>query len=196
MVRSLPRAAAQWGTSMIEVLVTIVIIAFGLLGLAGLQSRMQVSEVESYQRAQALMLLNDMANRIETNRNSAVVSGYVTTGATPAYYGSGMTCPTTSGTLLQTDVKDWCLALQGAAEVEGAGASKLGAVIGGRGCVESLGNREYLVTVAWQGMVPLTAPPASVTCGQNLYDGPTGAACTGDLCRRVVTTVVRLAALK
>ena len=49
---------------MIEVLVTMVIIAFGLLGMAGLQMRMQTSEMESYQRSQALLLLNDMANRI------------------------------------------------------------------------------------------------------------------------------------
>ena len=69
----------QRGTTMPEVLVTIVIVAIGLLGLAGLQSRLQVSEMESYQRAQALMLLNDMANRITTNRN--VAASYVTAGS-------------------------------------------------------------------------------------------------------------------
>ncbi len=180
------QAALQRGVSMIEVLVTIVIIAFGLLGMAGLQSRLQVAEVESYQRAQALMLLNDMANRLATNR--AAAASYVTT-AVP----SSTTCPTATGTLQQNDLREWCLALQGAAEV--SGSSKLGAVIGGRGCVESLGSSEYLVTVAWQGLVPLSAPPTSVSCGLNLYNGPTGSNCVNDLCRRVVTTVVRIAAL-
>ncbi|HEY0563491.1 MAG TPA: prepilin-type N-terminal cleavage/methylation domain-containing protein, partial [Methylophilus sp.] len=50
----------QQGSTLLEVLITIVILAIGLLGLAGLQSRLHVSEMESYQRAQALVLLNDM----------------------------------------------------------------------------------------------------------------------------------------
>ena len=56
------RASRQAGTSLVEVLVTIVITAIGLLGLAGMQSRLQTSEMESYQRAQALLLLEDMAS--------------------------------------------------------------------------------------------------------------------------------------
>ena len=40
----------QRGSTMLEVLVTIAILAVGLLGLAGLQSRLQVSEMESYQQ--------------------------------------------------------------------------------------------------------------------------------------------------
>ena len=47
------------GVSLIEVLVTIVILAVGLLGLAGLQMRLQSSEVEAYQRTQASLLLED-----------------------------------------------------------------------------------------------------------------------------------------
>lgn len=180
---------AQTGTSMIEVLVTIVIIAFGLLGMAGLQSRMQVSEVEAYQRAQALLLLNDMANRIATNRNAA--ASYVTGSAV----GADSNCATDfSGTSIPTvDKREWCLALQGAAELEGT--SKLGAMIGGRGCVDDLGSGEYMITIAWQGMVPLSAPPGSVACGADLYNGTTGAKCSDDLCRRVVTTIVRIASL-
>lgn len=188
-----PFAHSVRGVSMIEVLVTIVILAFGLLGMAGLQSRLQVSEMEAYQRAQALVLLNDMANRIETNRNASVVPNYVTTSASPAYLGSGMTCPAAGATLQSQDLNQWCNALQGAAEV--ASSNKLGAVVGGRGCVDSLGNGEYLVTIAWQGLIPLSAPPASVACGKDLYNGAAGSVCVNDLCRRVVTTVVRIAPL-
>ena len=61
---------------MLEVFITIVILTIGLLGLAGLQSRLQASEMEAYQRAQALILLNDMASRIATNRANA--ASYVT----------------------------------------------------------------------------------------------------------------------
>ncbi len=48
-----------------------VILAIGLLGLVGLQGRLHVTQVESYQRAQALILLQDMSNRIALNRNDA-----------------------------------------------------------------------------------------------------------------------------
>lgn len=172
----------QRGTSMIEVLVTIVILTIGLLGLAGLQSRLQVSEMEAYQRSQALILLNDMASRIAANRNNAATYVDGTT------FGAGMICPATTATTLQRDQNEWCNALQGAAET--SGTSKVGAMVGGRGCVENLGSGEYLVTVAWQGLAPISAPPAGVACGVDSYNG--GTSCVNNLCRRTVTTIVRI----
>ncbi len=176
------------GATMIEVLVTLVIIAFGLLGMVGLQLRLQVSEMESYQRSQALLLLNDMASRISTNRGNA--ASYLTTAANPL--GAGMTCPTTTSTVAQQDAGEWCNALQGAGEL--SGTSKVGAMVGGRGCVESVGG-DYLITVAWQGLTSISAPPSSVACGANSYNGVTGTTCANDLCRRAVTTIVRIANL-
>jgi type IV pilus assembly protein PilV len=80
--------------------------------------------------------------------------------------------------------------LQGAAEVSASGNA--GAMLGARGCVEQLPDDDFLVTVAWQGVAPLSAPPASLACGAGQYDD---AACGADLCRRAVTTVVRVASL-
>jgi type IV pilus assembly protein PilV len=72
----------------------------------------------------------------------------------------------------------------------------VGTVIGGRGCVEDLGNNEYLITVAWQGLVPISAPPDGIACGKDLYNGdPTTSPCKDDLCRRTVTTLVRIGSL-
>jgi type IV pilus assembly protein PilV len=183
------RAYLQSGTSLIEVLVTVVIVSTGLLGLAGMQSRMQVSQVESYQRSQALVLLDDMANRIAANRHAA--ADYVTDPSQPL--GIGVTCPTTgSGATRQAiDTAQWCIELQGAAET--LGGANAGAMIGGRGCIETISTNEYLVAVAWQGQAPVSAPPAGVTCAAGLYDD--GVACVSDRCRRVVTTVVRMASL-
>ena len=175
----------QRGTTLIEALVTLLVVAFGLFGLVGLQARMQASEMESYQRSQALILLNDMASRIAINRRTA--ASYVTS----APLGADAACPTATGTRQQVDAKEWCDALQGAAEV--SGGSKLGTVIGGRGCVEDMGNNEYLVTVAWQGLGPISAPPAGVACGKGQYDS--GTTCTDDKCRRAVTTLVRIGSL-
>lgn len=178
----------QRGLTLIELLVSILIISVGLLGLAKLQARMQLSDMESYQRAQALLLLNDISSRMTANPGNA--GSYVTGSASPI--GTGMSCPTSSATRQQSDISDWCNSLQGAAEV-GGGNVKAGAMLGGRGCIESLGSGQYLVTVAWQGMSPISAPPAGVACGAGNYDG--GSGCSNDLCRRVVTTVVRVATL-
>lgn len=177
----------QKAFSLIEVLVTMVILAVGLLGVAGLQSRLQQSEMEAYQRSQALILLDDMASRLAANRN--VAGSYVTGSSSPL--GVGMSCPTAIASQLERDRKEWCESLQGAAET--SGSSRVGAMLGGRGCVESLGSGQYLLTVAWQGLGALTAPPSGVACGANSYNNTSN--CAGDLCRRVVTSIVRVAAL-
>jgi len=77
---------AQAGALLIEVLVTIVVVVIGILGLLQLHSRLQKSEMESYQRSQAMMLVNDMASRISTNRYNALE--YVTVNP----LGSGFNC--------------------------------------------------------------------------------------------------------
>lgn len=172
----------QSGLTMIEVLVSIVIIAFGLLGLAGLQSRAQVAENESYQRVQALVLLRDMADRINTNR--AAASSYVTGTASPLGNGSTKDC-SAPATTTDIDLCQWDTALKGAAE--SAGGANVGAMIGARGCVTSPAANQYLVQVVWQGLASTAAPPGSIACGQNLYGD--------DALRRAVTTVVQIGTL-
>jgi len=183
------------GITLVEVLVTLVILAIGLLGLVGLQARVQILQIESYQRAQALMLLNDMAGRIANNRNNAAAYATGPLGS-PTPVGVGMTCPTSTASRRDTDIGEWCNALQGASETQGVN-NNVGAMVGGRGCVENMTNGAYLVTVAWQGLAPISAsaPPVGVECGRTLYNGGTGSSCAGDLCRRAVTSVVQIATL-
>jgi len=180
---------SQRGVTLVEVLVTLVILAIGLLGLVALQARVQVLQAESYQRAQALMLLKDMAGRIANNRNGA--ADYVTGADAPLGAGEG-DCPGPGATREEADLAEWCAALQGAGET--LGGSNVGAMVGGRGCVEDVGPGEFLVTVAWQGLAPIAAPPESVACGAGLY-GADDTPCAGDVCRRVVTTVVVIPSL-
>ncbi len=64
--------ALQKGFSMLEVLITLVIIAVALLGTAGLQI-IAIRMGQSGQfRTQAVFLASDMAERIESNKASAV----------------------------------------------------------------------------------------------------------------------------
>ena len=167
-------------------LITLVIVAFGLLGVAGLQYRAQMSQMETYQREQALILLADMSSRIATNR--AAAASYIRSASNPL--GAGTSCLAAVTTRQEMDAAQWCRALLGAAE-SSAGA-KVGAMIGARGCIESLGGKDYLISVVWQGMAGVSAPPDSVACGRGLYDSANETSCSGDRCRRAVTTVVRI----
>jgi type IV pilus assembly protein PilV len=176
------------GVSMIEVMVTLVILGLGLLGLAGLQSRLQVSEIEAYQRAQALVLLEDMASRLASNRDIAATVNYIT--ASPLGTGAAACTVGANATRQQRDSCEWNNALQGAAEL--AGSSRVGAMAGARGCVERVGTtNQFVVTVAWQGMGPSSVPPGS--CGAGQYNNGTN--CVDDRCRRAVITTVRIGSL-
>jgi type IV pilus assembly protein PilV len=155
-------AQAQRGLTMLEVLITIVILAFGLLGLAGLQARMQVAEVEAYQRAQAIVLLQDMVDRINANRQNATAYGGIAAGKT---YNSGNVEDCTGKTGKDLDLCQWHNALLGASEI--AGGSNLGAMIDAHGCVTAMvatPPREFQVSVVWQGLTPTSAPAAANTC--------------------------------
>lgn len=181
------RSAAA-GFSMIEVLVTLLIVTFGLLGLAGLQVKLQTSEMESYQRAQALVLLNDMSERIAANGANA--SSY----ASATALGTGTTsvdCTTLAAGSVARDQCEWNNELLGSAETTSAG--KTGAMIGARGCITQVQAANpaagvclpgiYQVAVAWQGLVR-TAQPA-IACGQGQYG-------TDDGYRRVVSRIVTI----
>jgi type IV pilus assembly protein PilV len=185
-----PAPVAQRGISLFEALITIVILAFGILGLANLQAKMQTAEVESYARSQALVLVDDMAARVSANRANA--AAYVALAPTGTEAGTGDAQPTDCsgiGVLADRDVCEWSNALKGSAEL--AGAVAVGAMVGGRGCVDQLAGVDppsFRVTVAWQGLSPTIAPAAGMDCAQALYGA-------NDAFRRVVTKVVSIANL-
>ncbi len=190
ILRKLHSFNAIRGVSLIEILVTIVILAVGLLGLAGLQVRLQSAELESYQRAQAIILMDSMSDRLSANRANA--ASYVTSTTDPL--GVGDSQPTScSGGGQVYDACLWSNALKGAAE-QSSSSTNVGAMIGARGCIEDLGTGDqYMITVVWQGMNPIAAPASS--CGAGLYDDSTGTKCINDLCRRTMSTIVRIANL-
>lgn len=180
-----PATKRERGFTMLEVLVTIVILAMGLLGVAGLQARMQVAELESYQRAQAIVLLDDIVARINANRKNAM--NYVT--ATPQ--GTGNTagdCSVSGLTRAQADLCAWNNALLGAAET--SGGQSTGAMIGARGCITNTVAtmpRQFVVAVVWQGLSP-TVVPSSTTCGQDSYGN--------DATRRAIVANVMIGCLQ
>lgn len=156
----------QYGFSLIEVLVTILILMVGLLGLAGLQGKALTAQLEAYQRSQALVLIKDMENRLNANRKN--IDDYVTASA----LGVGAACPAAGVSIASKDLSEWCQAIMGAAEIQTGGVAT-GSMIGARGCIgktAAAGDSspaQYLVTIVWQGINKTAAP--AVTCGEGLY---------------------------
>ena len=183
---------------MIEVLVTVVITLTGLLGMAGLVVRTHIAEFESYQRAQALILLSDMVDKLNANRKAAGCYAFsgLSTGSpflgtsanvTPACTAYG----TTEGqTRAVADLNDWNGKLLGTAETKDGNA--VGAMRAARGCVSfNSATATYQVSVAWQGSTgtvdPTTVDPTLV-CASGQY-GPENQ-------RRIVSVTLSIATLR
>lgn len=196
---------AARGFSMLEILVTIMILMLGLLGLAGLQTRAHTAELESYQRAQALILTSKAVDAIRSNRRTAQcfavtnsTTGSPFAGTTGTGHAAAPSCAASTAaenTLANASFTEWDQALQGSAETKAA--ASIGAMIGARGCVSydattelvdpatgatTAGTGLYTVAVAWQGLNDTIAP--TVNCGNGLYGS--------ELKRRVVTMSFRI----
>ncbi|MDD4978000.1 MAG: type IV pilus modification protein PilV [Gallionella sp.] len=97
------------GFSMLEILVTLVIVGTALLGTAGLQAYAMKMNLGSQYRNQAVFLANDIAERMEGNRKDAITApGY----AAPLA-GAAKPCDTpgqaicTPAELTQFDLQEW-----------------------------------------------------------------------------------------
>ena len=191
-------ASRQRGFTMLEILVSLLILVFGLLGMLGLQAQATVAEFESYQRGQALILVQDMVDRINANRGTAacyLVTTNPSTGA-PSLGSGGATpaCVSAAGTTItramaDQDLVQWDEALKGAAEQKGG--AKVGTLLSARGCVSfDTATSVYRVAVAWQGMSPTIAPTnvdTAATCGRDQYGS--------EALRREVSITFRIANL-
>ena len=189
MQRLMPaRIPLQRGTSLVEVMVTLVITAYGLLGLTGLMSRMHVVQSEGFARSQALLLLADMTERIGAGnpQTAAAVAAYADPNKVGllAPAGSGDSQPADCSALAAggaRDVCEWSNLLKGISEK--LGGNPVGAIQGARGCIELLTAPDattgvctpatFRVSVAWQGT--LVSAASSNACGRNLYGSADGA---------------------
>ncbi len=196
------------GFTLLEVLITLIILMFGLLGLAGLMAKGQRASFEAFQRQQALSYATDIAERIRSNR--ALAADYATAAplATPVGGGARFTqiggsvrnCGNNTCTPAETvayDIALWDGALAGANESEVVGGARVGGISRANGCVAATGaavgacpaapatppgrfffGQRYTVSVAWQGR-DATSAPTNSTCGTGLYGN--------EALRRVVT---------
>lgn len=140
------------GFTMIEVLVAIVVLAVGLLGLAGLQATSLKNSTSSYARTQAQLLAYDMLDRMRSNLQGVANGAYndllSTTPTDPNCISSGCSV----AQIAQYDAYEWSSLLQqtlpaGTGLVEGNGPGSI-----------------FTITVMWD----------------DEHTGATGTDCSGD----------------
>ena len=188
----LTRPHRQEGVSLVEVLITVVILAVGLLGIAGLQLMSKRSNFEADQRTTASQLAQNLVERMRANPNG--LAAYVDNGAelTGSTLNAGsLTCNDTTvcvcapaGTVSCTDAGDvneiagyvgvrdlWEFEqlLAGVSIKTDDLATNTAGLVQPTACLAGpaggvAGN--YIVTIAWRGQTKLSDPDAANLCGR------------------------------
>lgn len=164
---------AQLGATLLEVLVTMLIVSFALLGIAGLQVASVRYQQTAYMRNGASTQVQIMAERIRSNAAALSEStdtsayrapnAYAAANALPADPGCGLgTTVCTAAQSAQRDLREWRQVL--AQELPGGRGSIFPV---SSGAITSVGAR--LITVMWTEKAQdsddnLSSPPTDTNC--------------------------------
>lgn len=121
------------GFTLVELMVALLVLAIGLLGLAGLQAKSLSNNHGAYLRTQAVLLAEDMADRMRANASAAGLTAYLR-----MMEREDVTCPCTSTQLAKKDLFQWHAAVT--------------ALPGGDGTVTGAAP-VYTITVTWKERV-------------------------------------------
>lgn len=128
------------GFSLIEVLVTVLIISIGLLSIAALQINAKKAMYDSVQRTFASEMIQELADRMRANSDE--LESYLEGAAAPSTQVSG-------------DLTEWRNMLSGGAEV-----GDTGGLMSPTACVTSAVSSSaagiYTISIAWRGVGKLT----------------------------------------
>jgi type IV pilus assembly protein PilV len=141
------------GFSLIEVMVSLVILVVGLIGIFNLHIMSKLGSFESFQQTQASYYANDMINRMRLNSsqlaeyaNGSPYSGVPTS--------VGQTCDSVLLTcnpnqMAKLDIFEWQSSFIGASEV--VGTQNVGGLDTATGCINVNGN-VVTVTLSWKSI--------------------------------------------
>lgn len=127
------RRRLQNGVGLIEILVAVLVLSIGALGIALMQSHSLANNSSSMGRSMAVMMNYSILEALRADRINAEAGSYNGTV-------TGNSCPTTTTTLANRQVKDWCTQL---GTVLGATSSTTGNI----NCTGPASDKRYYCTV-------------------------------------------------
>lgn len=143
------------GFTLIEVLISVFVLAIGLLGLAGLQAKSLQFNYSSYQRSQATVLAYDIIDRMRANLAEAKNGTYdIDKDDAPPSSTNCLTTSTTTcaapATMASFDLSQWKCAIGSYDENNACTTLNIkGALLEGVGSVDTDGG-VTTVTIEWQ----------------------------------------------
>lgn len=168
-----PPALREAGVGLVEILVTVLILAIGLLGIAGVQFMSKRANFEAVQRTTAAHLANDILERMRSN--PVTLYDY---SVNAALLGNGSIATDLATTdVVMHDLWEWERAIDGAAET--TGANNTGGLVSPSACIYTTvpvaavnKSGQYMVTIVWRGTAKLSDPvnPAAVVPVPDPYD--------------------------
>ncbi len=124
----------QTGTSLIEVLVSVIIVAIGLLGIAAMQANSVRYNHSAHLRSIAIAQVNNMMDRMYANQKGVNAGSYSNMSGTPA----DPNCSNcTSSQIAQRDAHQW-------------NSNNAQLLPSGQGTVINTSGR-YMITLRWDG---------------------------------------------
>jgi type IV pilus assembly protein PilV len=128
-MRSVPTLRGIAGVGLVEVMVAVAILAFGMLGIAALQATAMRNGKSAAERSRAVVATYSILERMRANYAVAGNCGYDL---------AAMTCePPNTGDLAATDLHDWIESLQ-----EQLGPAACGQIVG-------CGSEACTIIVQW-----------------------------------------------
>ena len=146
--------------SLLEVLVTIVVLSLGLLGLAGLQAASLRNNQTAYYRSIATQQAYDMADRIRANLAAARAGNYSNLGTNIPAYPACFPATCSAADMAVADHRQWNTN-NGVMLPGGQGTVRCLDGAAGAGCVASTGNWAFNITVTWSERTELGAAAQS-----------------------------------
>ncbi len=185
----------QKGALMFEVLVSLFIVVTVFVGQISLQVFVQKNTAEVSQRSQAIAMMNNMADRITSNRGAAGCYAFTSATQISPFLGHNGTSPTACAGFgdLQTqaialaDLTGWERELLGSSGVDSSN-NNIQNIRNAKGCIsvdDSTVPPTYTIAVAWESTEEQVAPLSR--CGQGTYGN--------EAVRRAVETQVQFASL-
>lgn len=137
----------EFGMSLIEVLISVLVLAIGILGMAGLQMNAKQTNFEALQRSTASSLVQNMMERMRANPTAVALESYETDqSSAPSPDCTVTACEPDD--LAHWDRWEWEQLLEGASE------SGRGGLVDPAACITH-DSGEVTVTVYWTGLADI-----------------------------------------